>query len=118
MINAFVAGRGPLPYGDGSRPSSTNAADGTNYMEGLGTAYSGDSLAINVDTIAIGPRSVVSEVGKSGFLHLGRAALARPHGAGADREFDVRRSGGQFPLVSSRRLFGRWDNRELSEALV
>jgi len=44
---ATQAGRA---YSAGARARASSAADGTNYMEGLVTSYSGTSLVIDVDT--------------------------------------------------------------------
>jgi hypothetical protein len=44
---AFTTQAG-LAYSAGARVRASSAADGTNYMEGLATAYSGTTLTINV----------------------------------------------------------------------
>jgi hypothetical protein len=44
---AFTTQAG-LAYGAGARVRASSAADGSNYMEGLATAYSGTTLTINV----------------------------------------------------------------------
>jgi hypothetical protein len=44
---AFTTQAG-LAYGAGARVRASSAADSTNYMEGLATAYSGTTLTINV----------------------------------------------------------------------
>jgi len=88
---AFTTQAG-LAYGAGARVRAASAADGTNYMEGLATAYSGTTLTINVT--ATGGSGVHAD------WNINLAGQPGTNGAGSGTVTSVAFSGGVVTVTN------------------